>query len=71
LRIVPIDYKRQLGDGPAAAHSPMKATKQTLTAALRDLLLFYDRITGNTRGGDAWTAAEVKRLEQIRKLVNP
>jgi hypothetical protein len=39
-----------------------------LSEALRDLLSFYDRITGNTRGGDAWTAAEVKRLEEIRKL---
>jgi hypothetical protein len=35
--------------------------------ALRDLLGLYDRVTTSS-GGYGWTAADVKRLEEIRKL---
>lgn len=38
--------------------------------ALRDLLAFYDRAAGNVRKDSGYTAADVKRLEEIRKLVN-
>jgi hypothetical protein len=38
-------------------------------AALRDLLAFYDRVRGFSGHGEGWTAADVQRLEQIRKLV--
>jgi len=37
-------------------------------AALRDLMAFYDRVTGASPGGNGWTAADVLRLEQIRMV---
>jgi hypothetical protein len=37
-------------------------------AAVRDALHFYDRVAGTGRG-EGWTAADVLRLEEIRKLV--
>jgi hypothetical protein len=45
-----------------------------LNKALRDCLAFYDRVSGQAseasrEGG--WTAADIKRLEVIRKLVKP
>jgi hypothetical protein len=49
--------------------------RQFYRDALRDLLAFYDRVSGHqsaearkSEGG--WTAADVKRLEEIRKLVS-
>ena len=47
---------------------------QGLHAAVRDALHFYDRAAGTSaeasrEGG--WTAADVSRLEEIRKLVSP
>jgi len=38
--------------------------RETLRSALRDLLDFWDR-----RDDSGWTAAEARRLEEIRKLV--
>lgn len=40
-------------------------------AALRDLLHFYDKIRGAVGHGEGWTAADVLRLEQIRKMATP
>jgi hypothetical protein len=40
-------------------------------AALRDALHFYDRAAGNLRTDCGYTAADVLRLEEIRKLVQP
>jgi hypothetical protein len=36
--------------------------------ALRDALRFYDRVAG-TGYGEGWSTADVRRLEEIRKLV--
>jgi hypothetical protein len=42
-------------------------------AALRDLLAFYDRVAGTEgkggKSGESWSTAEVRRLGQIRRLV--
>ena len=35
--------------------------------SLRDLLALYDRVAESS-GGHGWTAADVKRLDEIRKL---
>jgi hypothetical protein len=40
-----------------------------LERALKDALHFYDRAAGNVRGDHGYTAADVLRLEEIRKLV--
>lgn len=37
--------------------------------ALRDLMCFYNRVT--ELDGHGWTAADVKRLEEIRQLLAP
>lgn len=42
--------------------------KSELRAALRDALHFYDRMAGNIRTEYGWTAADVIRLEELRKL---
>lgn len=47
-----------------------KNTKQDLASALRDLIAFYDRVAGNVYTGHGWTPAEMKRLQEIRDLVN-
>jgi hypothetical protein len=39
------------------------------TKALRDALHFYDRVAGNVRADRGWTAADVKRLAEIREIV--
>jgi hypothetical protein len=36
--------------------------------ALRDLLSFFDKVSGHTGSGGNWTVAEVKRIEEIRLL---
>ena len=41
--------------------------RETLAEALQDSLCFYDRATGALRG-DGWTAAETRRLAEIRSL---
>lgn len=41
----------------------------TLTAALRDVLVLYDRAVGNVRLDCGYTAGDVKRLAEIRKLL--
>ena len=50
------DYRRALDD---------------YESALRDLLYFYDKVRGFAGHGEGWTAAEVLRLEQIRKMAPP
>jgi hypothetical protein len=42
-----------------------------LLFALRDLLTYYDRVAGNIKVPGGYTAADVKRLEKIRKLAAP
>jgi hypothetical protein len=37
--------------------------------ALRDLLTFYDRATGQSPDHSGYTSADVLRIEEIRKLV--
>jgi hypothetical protein len=39
-----------------------------LHRAVLDALFFYDRVAG-TGHGEGWTATDVRRLEEIRKLV--
>jgi hypothetical protein len=40
-----------------------------LRDALRDLLAYYDRVIADNGGaGPSWTAADVKRIEEIRNL---
>lgn len=39
--------------------------------ALEDLLHFYDRVAGNIRTDHGWTAGEVRRLNEIRKMAQP
>ena len=41
--------------------------QRRLEIALRDLLALYDRVTDSS-GGHGWSTADVKRLEEIRKL---
>ena len=44
-------------------------TKEVLITALRDLLELFERTTGGSGSqGAGWTFADVKRLEEIRKL---
>lgn len=43
--------------------------RDKLWFALKDLLGFYDRVTGKIPDGHAWSAADVKRLAEIRKLI--
>jgi hypothetical protein len=38
--------------------------------AARDALQFYDRVAGNVRADYGWTAADIKRLAEIRELVS-
>jgi hypothetical protein len=42
--------------------------KVKLVYALRDVLHVYDRVTGNVFDDHGWTAADVRRLDEIRKL---
>lgn len=37
--------------------------------AVRDLLAYYDKVSGTKSDGDGWTAADVKRIAEIRALV--
>lgn len=46
----------------------MKTTKETLSKALRDMIVFYDRAAGNVHTGHGWTPAETERLQEIRTL---
>ena len=45
-----------------------------LHAAIRDLLVFYDRVAGTGgrggKSGESWSTAEVLRLNEIRALVH-
>lgn len=45
-------------------YSPFKTVN-----ALRDLLAFYDRATGQSVDHSGYTSADVLRIEEIRKLV--
>lgn len=40
-----------------------------LAEALRDLLELYDRAAGNIKNDSGYTAADVKRLAEIRSLL--
>ena len=42
--------------------------KQRLVFALRDALYIYDRATGNIFDDHGWSAADIRRLDEIRKL---
>lgn len=44
---------------------------QALHAAVRDALRFYDRVAGNILTDHGWTAGDVRRLDEIRKMVQP
>ncbi|MGA7791820.1 MAG: hypothetical protein WCA19_02200 [Candidatus Acidiferrales bacterium] len=44
--------------------------RQKMLGGLRDALYFYDRVAGNARADHGWTAADVKRLAEIRAVVS-
>jgi hypothetical protein len=47
----------------------IRSAFRDMRSALRDLVGFYDRATGAVRLDHGWTASDVKRLEQIRRMV--
>jgi hypothetical protein len=76
----PIRRRRMISDvlNDANAHMQVEALEKSVAAAahdnavyveaLRDLISFFDKVSGHTGSGGNWTVAEVKRIEEIRLL---
>jgi len=47
------------------------AARRQLLSALQDLLRFHDRLAGECPHESGWTAKDVLRLKEIRRLAKP
>lgn len=50
------------------ARSIWREDFQEIHAALRSVIYFYDRVAGNVKSDQGWTAADVKLMAEIREL---
>lgn len=50
------------------ARSIWREDFEEIHAALRSAIYFYDRVVGNVKSDQGWTAADVKRMARMREL---